>query len=79
MIKYLAILTLFALAAAYSEENGVLKLAESDFPQVLADHPYLFIKFYTPWCHHCKKIAPIFIELGQALADTNSESSDLEN
>jgi thiol-disulfide isomerase/thioredoxin len=56
----------------------VLQLAESDFPQVLTDHPYLFIKFYTPWCGHCKKLAPIFIELAQALAATNPESTSAE-
>jgi len=71
MLKYLTVLALLALASAYTEENGILLLAESDFPQVLTDHPYLFIKFYTPWCGHCKKLAPIFVELAQALAVTN--------
>lgn len=71
MYKYIALLTLLVFATAYAEENGVLTLTEADFPQVLTDHPYLFVKFYTPWCGHCKKLAPIFVELAQALAVSN--------
>lgn len=75
MIKILSLLALLVLAASFTEENGVLTLAESDFPAVLQQFPFLMVKFYTPWCGHCKKLAPIYEELAAELASSHPQGT----
>ena len=38
--------------------NSVVVLTDSTIEQVLAENPYVMIKFYAPWCGHCTRLAP---------------------
>ena len=65
-------------------------LTDANFEATLAFPPALWlIKFYAPWCKHCKKLDPVFsdlaekasgrVMLGSVDATKNHKTSDLYN
>ncbi|TDH71905.1 hypothetical protein CCR75_000981 [Bremia lactucae] len=64
-------------AAAEHEENerksAVVHLNTTSFEeQVLAGKNPWLIKFYAPWCGHCKRLAPTWTKLSRTLKEKNS-------
>lgn len=41
-------------------DNGVYILTEKNFDNFLKQHPTTLVKFYAPWCGHCKNMAPAY-------------------
>merc|ERR1739838_1018391 len=52
------------------EENDepVKIIVGKNFKDIVNDKDDVFIKFYAPWCGHCKTLAPIFEEVGETMA-----------
>jgi len=67
MIKTVLALAIVALATA----SDVLDLGDSDFADTLADHDIALVKFYAPWCGHCKRLAPEFDKASAVLSNSD--------
>ncbi len=44
----------------------VITLTDENFDQNIVGKNFL-IKFFAPWCKHCKMLGPVFFELGEVL------------
>ncbi len=52
--------------------QGVAELTDESFNRVLADSDAVFVKFFAPWCGHCKHLAPIWTQLAEAVHASSS-------
>jgi len=51
--------------------GDVWTLGDSDFQSRIADQDLVLVKYYAPWCGHCKKIAPEFEKAATVLKDND--------
>ncbi|KAJ5101806.1 Protein disulfide-isomerase tigA [Penicillium alfredii] len=68
-LSALLVSTLTLLSGFASASSAVVDLIPNNFDDVVlkSGKPAL-VEFFAPWCGHCKNLAPVYEELGQAFA-----------
>lgn len=62
-MKGIILLALVFFARCNATED-VVELTETDFDEMIKGLP-TFVKFYSPSCPHCMKLAPVWDRVGQ--------------
>ncbi|KAK7878005.1 hypothetical protein WMY93_031351 [Mugilogobius chulae] len=70
LFLHLAFFLLVSFPAAGAARRDVLELADADFDYLATEHETMLVKFYAPWCGHCKKLAPDFEKAATKLKGT---------
>ena len=70
------ILILFLLGIIAQSE--VVTLTDKNFADTLKSAKYVMVKFYAPWCGHCKNMAPDYIKLSELVKDNDVVIGELD-
>merc|ERR1712119_47885 len=57
-----------------SDPKAVKVAVAKNFEELVTENTKdVLVEFYAPWCGHCKKLTPIYDELGEKMAEENVE------
>lgn len=62
------------------DSQAVTKLVTHNYDEYVRDNTKdVFVKYYAPWCGHCKKLAPIWEELAEVFDPKQVVIADLDH
>ena len=54
------------------KDESVFILKDNNFKDFIKNNDYVFVKFYAPWCGHCKRMVPALLKAAKSLEDQGS-------
>ncbi|WEW61007.1 protein disulfide isomerase family protein [Emydomyces testavorans] len=72
-LSTLLVASLTLLANVVRADSAVLDLIPSNFDKVVNSGKPGLVEFFAPWCGHCRNLAPIYEQLGQAFAHASDK------
>jgi protein disulfide isomerase len=66
-MKAFALLVLFAAIIIAAVADDAVDAKDADFDEIVSRNALTLVKFYAPWCGHCKRIAPEWDKAATAL------------
>lgn len=52
---------------------AVVRLTHDDFDSFIGGHDNVFVKFFAPWCGHCRALAPHYEEASNGVSTPFAE------
>ncbi len=71
-MKWLGVVLLLCVAAVALAEGDVVVLTDENFESYIAK-PVIMIKFFAPWCGHCKTFAPEYEKAAKMVKEQNKD------
>lgn len=66
------IASVIAQEATAPKDSAVVKLTTENFKDVITNSEIVLAEFFAPWCGHCKKLAPEYVQAAKILKDEHN-------